>query len=71
MVEPVDEAESLSLPLRQYVDEDNRQFQEAIDNWNSQPTGWTSGDDATGASSEDAAVSPRAAPGRAALSNTI
>ena len=38
MVEPVDEAESLPLPLRQYVDEDNRQFQEAIDNWNSQPT---------------------------------
>ncbi|KAF0295561.1 Ubiquitin carboxyl-terminal hydrolase 25 [Amphibalanus amphitrite] len=44
MVEPADEAESLSLPLRQYVDEDNRQFQEAIDNWNSQPKGGASED---------------------------
>ena len=51
MVEPADEAESLSLPLRQYVDEDNRQFRDAIDNWNAQPT------DSSG---EDAAVSARA-----------
>ena len=44
MVEPADEAESLPLPLRQYVDEDNRLFQEAIDNWDSQPTAATAED---------------------------